>query len=117
MRFPSGREVPERHVFSGIDRMTLRMEKANAETTRERFAMAYAVVALALGVEPRPRLVLAELVPYGEAACAKWEAEGEDVEKLLDMVVEYASPILVRPGPSKEAVDAAGKGDAPPAGA
>lgn len=116
MRFPSGREIAARPL-SGLDRMALRLEASRAETPRDRFALAYAVVALAVGVEPRPRFALADLIVYGERACAAWEGDGEDVERLLEMVLGYAGPVLVPPGPTVEAVDAAGKGDAPPAGA
>lgn len=116
MRLPSGRELAERPL-SGLDRMAVRLEAGRADTARDRFAIAYAVAGLAHGVGPRPRFALAELVAYGEQVCATWEGEGEDVERLLDAVLVYAGPVLVPPGPTVEAVEAAGKGGAPPAGA
>lgn len=116
MRLPSGRELVERRL-SGLDRMALRMELKRAETSRDRFAVAYAVVGLAGELGTRPRFVLAELLAYGEWVCADLEASEGDVEGVLEAVLRYAEPVLVPPGPTLEAVEEAGKGAAPPAGA
>jgi hypothetical protein len=115
MRLPSGRELPERPL-SGIDRMGLRLEAPRCESSRDRFAIAYAVVGLAAGIGARPKFSRDDLIAYGERVCAELE-QTEDPDRLLDAVVIYAGPVLVPPGPTLAEVEAAGEGGAPPAGA
>lgn len=115
MRLPSGAELAEVRRFSGLDRLVIRQHHAAAPGLRERYAIAYAVVGLGHGLGTAPAMEVADLVAYGEWVCTHLEAT-EGAEGVLRAVLEYATPVIVPARPTVEAVEAAGKGDAPTAG-
>jgi len=117
VRLPSGVELVQVRRFSGLDRLVIRQHHAEAEHVRARFALAYAVVGIAHGIGNPPAVwSTPALVAYGEWVCLHLETS-EDAEALASAVLGFATPIIVAQRVTVEAVDAAGKSDAPPAGA
>jgi len=116
MLLPGGVTLAEARRFSGLDRVVIRQHHAEAAGMRERYAIGYAVVGIGHGLGDVPATWTTDgLVAYGEWVCAHLEATNEP-EGVLRAVLEYAHPVIVPARPKLEAVEAAGKSDAPTAG-